>query len=792
MLEYIFIKILFISIAASAGFAVIYTVSKLAGRFFTKRIVRILWLIPLLSALIPVTALRISGAADKIGIADTLPVYVSQKIEERSDFQKNTDAAEVNKSSADETTARDETENLINTAVKRETEIPDINFIKLCSILYFIGLIIMIIFRVVSSVRFRRGLKNVIEKGNDGLTGNIKNELGIKKNVGLYFINSDISPFVYGIINPKIIMPAEGCTREAITHELIHIRNKDLLYLMLLGIVKIVHFFNPFVYICSKEIKNSIELACDEFCAELMTEEERFSYSKQIVEFSVPAASGAAYLSENGRKIKERVEFIMTYKKKSRAAKITALCISVILLLCQTAIAAAVNSGIPKSYIINNANEIYSVIYQTENDYYYSNRTGRLENRASLINTEFYKGFSADLHLEFKDTRDYDFIILDNDENTEKFDADMKIEMDKFIKSVNNGKVWQGIFTVTINDEIVFEKARGYLNNIPGDYDRDAARLFIEDGGRRIDIEYINFGLKSDSIINAENEISVKENFDAEVKRYLSGRIINCVNNIADGNTYRRDDKDDAAAMNIFYNTKTGDMYIDQIQLYGSRYITSVPGEKYAFENDSVTGKFFLKESGGIILDEFEGTLSGITGNDLKFESKDKAISVSMNMRDNESFNQNYEKPNYTDGDFIAASEQKYYTRRLSELPFTLELNKDKNKVIMTVKDGFNPAGWGFSYASYIGENDVYQKGNSDEGKRIIELELSPSFGTHNLQFSYFNTEPYAQKNSIDILFKIVNGEILYNNSQEGVLINKNYSGEKAMEELSEFFSIYY
>ena len=143
--------------------------------------------------------------------------------------------------------------------------------------------------------------------------------------------------------------------------------------------------------------------------------------------------------------------------------------------------------------------------------------------------------------------------------------------------------------------------------------------------------------------------------------------------------------------------------------------------------------------------------------------------------------------------EFIAGSIQHVYSRRLADLPFSLRLNEDKTKVIMTMKDGFEPYGWNYSYASYIYDgNDVYQKGNSKEGGREVELPLSTSYGTHNLQFRYYNTMPYAQLHSFDILFKIVNGDILYNNAKESVFINSSYYGEAAYNALfSHFLNLY-
>lgn len=784
MLEYIFIRILLMSAVMSAGLTAAYLISRLCEGFMPKKIGRLLWLIPLLSAVIPITVMGIDGYP-RAAVTETRQSAVFSPPTQ----EKYTEDAPIAGDIAEETVPVDGDAQIAGdpATVYKRTVTTDINIIGLTARLYFIGVLAAVMYSAVRSIRIRRRFK-ALEKAEDRtILEAVMNELGIKRNIELYFINAPVSPFACGIIRPKIVMPRENYTREAVLHELAHIKNGDLPYLLLLHIVKIIHFFDPFIYIFSGAVKNSIELACDEFCAERMDRDGRVRYSRQIIEYSAPAAAGAASLSENGKKIKERVEFIMTYKCKTNAVKITGVCIAAAALLCQSVIAYAVNANAPRAYIINNADEIYSVVYRTADNAYYSKRSGRTSNRAALVNTDVYKGFSADLNVTFGD--------LNGESDT--YDADMTIVMDDFIKSVNDGKVWQGLFTVTINGDTVLDGAKGYLNNVPGNYERDAARLFIEKGDTSIDVEYINFGLGSDSIINAENEIMEKESFEPENRRFLEGVISECVNGISEAGSFGTEDETNNVMMNIFYNTASGDLYADQLQLEGSRYVTTVPGEKYTFSDGSATGKFFLKESGNIILDEFEGTLSGFSnGSRMSMESGDGRLKVTYDKL-YDSPNQHYyyrgSMGSNSSDEFIAGSTQHVYSRRLANLPFSLRLNEDKTKVIMTMKDGFEPYGWNYSYASYIYDgNDVYQKGNSKEGGRAVELPLSTSYGTHNLQFRYYNTMPYAQLHSFDILFKIVNGDILYNNAKESIFINSSYYGEAAYNALFSHFLNFY
>lgn len=781
MFEFIFFKILFMSISMSVGFVTVFIISKIGKNLFSKQSLKLLWLIPLFFALVPVSAswqktneinYVQKEAVEKYTPDITVSNATPDEIQPVLDLTENT----TNNNSAQTM------ENVF--VADEEFGFADIDFLKLLSLLYFTALLFMIFYWIIRTILFRKRLKKIIYPAEDETLTDLRAELSINKKVRLMFIDCDSSPFAYGIIRPKIIIPRNRYTKQIIMHELTHIVKGDLIYLMFIRTVKIIHFFNPIVYILSNEIRNTIELACDEYCTSFMTDEEKISYGKQIIEFSMPIVSGVACLSENGRKVKERLEYIMTYRKKSKLTKIFAVCVSVLIILSQTVLAAEINNSFPvKSYIINNADEVYSVVYRNGDEFYYSGYSGRLENRASLINTEIYKGFSADLNLKFKDSLNKQYV-----ENT--FDAEMTIVMDKFIKTVDNGNVWQGLFTVTMNGDVIVTGAKGYINNIPGDYERRAARLFIEQGDIELDLEYMNFDLDTDSIINAENEKMVKNNFTAEKERYLKGKIISCKNDLNSSDNTQQGygmGEGDNISIELFYNKAGGRLYCNQLPCYGSRYVTTADGERYVFSGNSAKGRFLLKESGDIIIDEFEGTLSGLNSDTLTISSNDGKLRTVYNVQENEKGDNEHWITDYPTNSYETTCEENSYLRTLSELPFTLELSEDKTYVTMTLKEGFKPEGWGFSYASYIGENDVYQKGSSKDFDQSVRLELSPSFGTHNLQFFWFNTQPYAEKSNIDILFRIVNGEILYHNAAEYVSVNKNFTGEKAFEAMKPY-----
>ena len=85
-------------------------------------------------------------------------------------------------------------------------------------------------------------------------------------------------------------------------------------------------------------------------------------------------------------------------------------------------------------------------------------------------------------------------------------------------------------------------------------------------------------------------------------------------------------------------------------------------------------------------------------------------------------------------------------------------------------------------------DTDVYAKYHSKYGARETLLPLSVSYGSHNLQFKYYNIEPYFHESYFDIMFKIEDGEIMYTICNEYVTENQSYSGEKAQRIIDTYF----
>ena len=127
------------------------------------------------------------------------------------------------------------------------------------------------------------------------------------------------SPFVLGIIRPKIYLPYHMDSREmdhVIAHEQTHIRRRDHWWKPLGFLLLTVHWFNPLLWLGYILLCRDIELACDEKVIREMGSEQRADYTQALVSCSVSRRSIAACPLAFGEVgIKERVKSVMNYKK---------------------------------------------------------------------------------------------------------------------------------------------------------------------------------------------------------------------------------------------------------------------------------------------------------------------------------------------------------------------------------------------------------------------------------------------------------------------------------------------
>lgn len=79
------------------------------------------------------------------------------------------------------------------------------------------------------------------------------------------------APVLVGLLRPKILLPPQKYTEHQLQvvflHELIHLKNHDNWYRILLTGIRILHFYNPFVWLLDSYQRIYAEYVCDEIAA---------------------------------------------------------------------------------------------------------------------------------------------------------------------------------------------------------------------------------------------------------------------------------------------------------------------------------------------------------------------------------------------------------------------------------------------------------------------------------------------------------------------------------------------
>ena len=163
---------------------------------------------------------------------------------------------------------------------------------------------------------------------------------GIKKPVELCVNPLVSSPLLIGLFHPCIVLPSmdipEQDFRYIILHELTHYKRRDMFYKWLVQMTVCLHWFNPLVYLMSREITKACEFSCDEAVLAKIGGGNARDYGQTLLDAMAAVGRykenlGAVTLSENKQLLKERLGAIMKFKEPSKAVKILTIMLTLFL-----------------------------------------------------------------------------------------------------------------------------------------------------------------------------------------------------------------------------------------------------------------------------------------------------------------------------------------------------------------------------------------------------------------------------------------------------------------------------
>ena len=189
------------------------------------------------------------------------------------------------------------------------------------AVIWIVGMVALIIYTVISYAKVRRKIGTAVL---------------LRDNI--YQSENVVSPFVLGIIKPKIYLPFgmnEKDMEHVVAHEMAHIRRKDHLSKPLGFLLLTLHWFNPLMWLGYVLLCRDIELACDEKVIKELDHDVRADYSQALLTCSVNRRMIAACPLAFGEVgVKDRVKSVLNYKKPAFWIIIAAIVACVAVAVC--------------------------------------------------------------------------------------------------------------------------------------------------------------------------------------------------------------------------------------------------------------------------------------------------------------------------------------------------------------------------------------------------------------------------------------------------------------------------
>ncbi|AFS77130.1 beta-lactamase regulatory protein BlaR [Gottschalkia acidurici 9a] len=479
ILKEIFLWVIYSSITASLISTIIILIKKICNNHIKPRVQHALWFLVLIKLLIPFSL------QSDISIFNLFPQNIISTTYEEANLSRIYIREErlndkwISGISEDRDNLKMKTNDKKKKTSKEKISLKD-KAIEISVCLWTTGTIFLGALVLVSSISFKKNKVN-FSKVKDLKTINIlnltKEKLKLKKDISIYTSNKIKTPFIYGILKPKVYIPKqilslcnESELNYIILHELIHYKRKDLIWNLLSILAIIVHWFNPIVWISMKKMRQDREVACDNLVLETIGEEESIDYGMTIITLSKIKLNNSdkrlinLYFYEDKNQIERRINLIKRFRKDSY--KISVGGALVITLLSAVTLTNASGYNISSDTYVNMNIEQKELHKYKELDVPYKS-FNNLERAADFISFDLRvpdyipEGYELyQIHVE-KDNQikiDFGRDIRDTNNNEEHFDYIVSTE--SIVENIKK--------TFKDNERVTIEEKPMTISNIKG------------------------------------------------------------------------------------------------------------------------------------------------------------------------------------------------------------------------------------------------------------------------------------------------------------------------------------
>lgn len=180
--------------------------------------------------------------------------------------------------------------------------------------------------------------------------------MAIRRKDNIYESECISTPFVLGIVRPKIYIPFNLSEQEReyiLKHEQYHIRRKDQIIKICAYILCVIYWFQPLIWFAYFVMIRDMEMSCDEYVLKNSKSDIRAAYSTSLLKLATKTEDFNAGLPAFGESdIRKRVKNIMKFNaKKKWVSVVAAIAVVIVGVSCLTKAAVKTDANNPNKII---------------------------------------------------------------------------------------------------------------------------------------------------------------------------------------------------------------------------------------------------------------------------------------------------------------------------------------------------------------------------------------------------------------------------------------------------------
>lgn len=340
----IFYKILYMSIVGSILGVLILGLTKFLDNKLSAKWKFYMLLIPILFLMIPVSRIQVNIEND-FALTSVID-RVETTLNSTHTLNYNTSNIEEEKVASIKKAMQEGSS--VNLEESKDTSSKEsITFYMIIPIIWVIGITISISIFIIGNINLIYRISKS-KKLEDSMVKVIlikcKRKLGINKKIEIRIQNKDVSPCIYGIMKPKILVSNEFIKKDiqvienVFMHELSHYKRKDMITNYILLIMTAIHWFNPFVYKFFRKMRQEMELATDEIALGKMDKEEKKKYGLTLISllqtYETPKVTAKMLcVTDDSKNMERRIKKIKELAK-SKKYRISIMILILVVIIC--------------------------------------------------------------------------------------------------------------------------------------------------------------------------------------------------------------------------------------------------------------------------------------------------------------------------------------------------------------------------------------------------------------------------------------------------------------------------